>query len=68
MAVGVPLVLGIGAVVAAVMTGEFVDQLTSFGQSAILIGSGMHVIGLTAAVVGGVGMLLDRRGLASVER
>ena len=33
-----------------------------------VIGSGMHVIGLTAAVVGGIGMLLDRRGLVSVER
>jgi hypothetical protein len=65
---GVPLVLGIGAIVAAVMTGGFVDQLTSFGDPAIVIGSGMHVIGLTAAVVGGIGMLLGRRGLVSVER
>jgi hypothetical protein len=65
---GVPLVLGIGANVAAIMTGAFVDQLTRFRHLAIVIGSGMHVIGLTTAVIGGVGMLLDRRGLVSGER
>ena len=65
---GVPLALGLGAIVAAVMTGGFIDQLTSFGNPAIVLGSGMHVIGLTAAVVGGLGMLLDRGGLVSGER
>lgn len=68
VAVGVPLVLGIGAIVAAIMTGAFVDQLTSFGDPAIALGSWMHVVGLTAAVIGGVGMLRDRRRLVSVER
>jgi hypothetical protein len=66
VALAVPLVLGIGAIVAAVMTGEFVDQLTSIGNPAIVLGSLMHVIGLSAAVAGSVGMLLDRRGLVSV--
>jgi hypothetical protein len=61
-----PLVLGVGAIVAAVMTGEFVDQLTNSGNPAIVVGSLLHVIGLSAAVAGGVGMLLDRRGLVSV--
>ena len=64
----VPLVLGIGAIVAAVMTGEFIDQLATFGNLAIVLGSLMHMIGLSAAVAGGVGMLLDRRGMVSVER
>jgi hypothetical protein len=56
----VPLVLGVGATIAAVMTGEFIDQLTDIGQVGILIGSLMHVIGLIAAVAGGVGMLRGR--------
>jgi hypothetical protein len=64
---GVPLVLGLGAIVAAAMTGGFVDQLTSFGNPAIVLGSGLHVIGLIVAVAGGVGMLLNRRALVSGE-
>ena len=56
----VPLVLAAGAVIAAVMTGEFIDQLTDVGAPLLLLGSVMHVVGLTAAVVGGVGMLLGR--------
>jgi hypothetical protein len=64
----IPLVLGAGAIVAAVMTGEFIDQLTTFGDPAIVLGSAMHVIGLVAAVTGGMGMLLDQRGPVSVER
>lgn len=63
----VPLVLGIGAIVAAVMTGQFIDQLTNTGNVAILGGSLVHVVGLLAAVTGGVGMLLDRRNQVSVE-
>lgn len=53
----VPLVLGLGAIVAALMSGEFIRQLTGVGEPAILLGSVVHVIGLTAAIVGGVGML-----------
>ena len=56
----VPLVLGLGAIIAAVMTGDFIDQLTNTGEAGILLGSLMHVIGLIAAVAGGVGMLLGR--------
>ena len=65
---GVPLVLGIGAAVAAAMTGEFIDQLTGAGNGPLLLGSWMHVIGLVTAVSGGVGVLLERRKAASVER
>ena len=56
----VPLVLAAGAIVAAVMTGDFIDQLTDVGRVGILAGSLVHVAGLTAAVAGGVGMLLGR--------
>ena len=65
---GVPLVLGIGALIAAVMTGEFIDQLTNTGNAATLIGSWLHVIGLAAAISGGVGELADSRRVVAVER
>ena len=65
---GVPLVLGIGAMVAAVMNGAFVVQLTTFSSPTLVLGSVMHVIGLLAAVAGGIGCVLERRGLVSVER
>jgi hypothetical protein len=68
VAVVIPLVLGLGAIVAAVMTGGFVDQLTNTGNAPLLFGSLMHVVGLVAAVVGGVMMLLERLGPVSVER
>ena len=64
----VPLVLGVGAVVAAVMTGQFIDQLTNTGNAAILVGSLLHVVGLVAAVSGGAGMLVNRRNPVTVER
>jgi hypothetical protein len=66
--VAVPLVLGLGAIIAAVMTGDFINQLTSFGKPGIFLGSLVHVIGLIAAITGGVGMVLDRRGTAEHER
>lgn len=57
----VPLILGVGATIAALMTGDFVDQLTDIGEAGILVGSVLHVIGFVAAVAGGVGMVLGRR-------
>jgi hypothetical protein len=63
----VPLVLGLGAIVAAVMTGGFIGQLTDFGKLGLPIGSLMHVIGLVAAAAGGVVMVLGRRGPAERE-
>lgn len=53
----VPLVLGLGAIIAALISGEFIEQLTDIGRVGIFLGSLMHVVGLIAAVVGGVGML-----------
>jgi Mg/Co/Ni transporter MgtE len=64
----VPLVLGVGAIIAAVMTGEFVAQLTDVGRAGVFVGSVMHVVGLVAAVAGGVGMLLRPRGAGEHER
>jgi Mg/Co/Ni transporter MgtE len=58
----VPLVLGLGAIIAAVISGEFVQQLTDIGNAGIFLGSLMHVVGLIGAVAGGVGMLLGRQG------
>jgi hypothetical protein len=57
----VPLVLGLGAIIAAVMSGEFIVQLTDTSRAGIVLGSLMHVIGLIAAVAGGAGMV-RRRG------
>jgi hypothetical protein len=64
----VPLVLGLGAIVAAVMTGGFISQLTDVGKPGLFLGSLMHVIGLVAAVAGGVVMVLGRRGAPEGER
>ena len=68
VALVVPLVLGVGAVVAAAMTGDFIDQLTDIGTIGILVGSLLHVVGLAAALAGAVGMLVARRGAAGLER
>jgi hypothetical protein len=64
----IPLVLGLGAIVAAVMTGDFVDQLTDVGRPGLVLGSLLHVIGLIAAIAGGVVMVLGRRGSPTGER
>lgn len=64
----VPLVLGLGAIVAAVMTGGFIDQLTDLGRPGLFVGSLMHVVGLVAAVAGGAVMVLGRGGPAEGER
>ena len=53
----VPLVLGVGAIVAAAMTGEFTQQLTDLGNPGLVVGGFMHVFGLIAAVAGAIGML-----------
>jgi hypothetical protein len=57
----VPLVLGVGAAIAAVVTGDFVHQLTDVTVAGIFVGSLLHVVGLVAAIAGGVGMVLGRR-------
>jgi hypothetical protein len=62
----VPLVLGLGAVIAAIMTGEFIEQLTDVGNAGLFLGSVMHVIGLVGAVSAAV-VMLERRGVAELE-
>jgi hypothetical protein len=57
VAILIPLVLGLGAIIAAVISGEFLEQLSNLGQPGIFLGSLMHVVGLIVAVVGGAGML-----------
>lgn len=64
----VPLLLGLGALVAAVMTGDLIRQLTDFGNAGIVLGSWMHVIGLIVAVAGGVGMLKGSRAAPASGR
>ncbi len=64
----VPVVLGIGAIVASAMTGAFINQLIDFGNLPIVLGSVMHVLGLAAAIAGGVGVLVDNRGTVNSER
>jgi hypothetical protein len=57
----VPLVLSAGAIVAAAMTGAFIDQLTDARNPGLLLGSILHVVGLAVAVAGGVGAVMSRR-------
>ena len=64
----VPLVLGVGAIVAAAMTGGFVDQLADTGYPGLLLGSVLHVIGLTIAVAGGAGTVQRRRTVTARGR
>jgi len=56
----VPLVLGVGAIVASTMTGGLIGQLGDVGHVGILAGTLMHVVGLVAAVAGAVGTLRAR--------
>jgi hypothetical protein len=63
----VPLVLGLGAIIAALMSGEFVEQLTDTGNVGILLGSLTHVVGLIAAVAGAAGMVVQPHGAPMAE-
>jgi hypothetical protein len=64
----VPLFLLVGAVVAAVNSGEFVDQLTSPGQVGIGIFAGdvMQLLGVITALVAG-SVALRQRARARTE-
>ncbi len=64
----VPLVLGLGAIVAAVMTGDFIDQLTDIGKPGVFVGSILHILGLIAAVAGAAGMIRGRQAAADGGR
>ena len=58
----VPLVLAAGLIVSAALSRTFLDQLTGTGNAGTLVGSILHVVGLVAAVAGGLGMVLPPRG------
>lgn len=64
----VPLVLGVGAIVAVALTGGFVGQLTDPGNPVLVLGSVLHVIGLTIAIAGGAGTVLRRRTVTARGR
>jgi hypothetical protein len=57
----VPCVLAAGLVVSAALSTTFVDQLTGNGNAGTLVGSIVHIVGLVAAVAGGIGMVLRPR-------
>jgi hypothetical protein len=57
----IPLALGVGAIVAAAMTGGFVDQLADPRNPGVFLGSVLHLVGLAMAVAGGVGTVLRGR-------
>jgi hypothetical protein len=56
----VPLVLGAGLIISAVVSPGFVDQLIDMGNPAILVGSFAHVVGLTVAVAGASRLVVCR--------
>jgi hypothetical protein len=61
--IAVPLVLGFGALVGATMNGGLIGQLTNAAAPGVLVGSVLHVVGLVAAIAGGVGMVMSRRAM-----
>jgi hypothetical protein len=54
----IPLVLGIGLAVSAVISPAFLQQLTQLGNAGLVAGSLLHAVGLIAAITGGMGMVL----------
>jgi hypothetical protein len=58
----IPVVLAAGLLVATAMSRGFVTQLTDGGRVGLFVGSLVHVAGLTAAVAGGLGMLVRPEG------
>jgi hypothetical protein len=61
----VPLVLGVGAVVASTMNGGVIGQLGDPGRIGVFTGSLLHLGSLLAAVVGAIGMLRRVRSSAA---
>jgi hypothetical protein len=50
----VPVFLTVGGIIAAIISGSFIAQLTEVGQAGIFIGSLAHVVGLITALVAGI--------------
>jgi hypothetical protein len=60
----IPLVLLVGLSVSALLSSAFFEQLKDIGNAGIVLGSLLHVVGLSTAVGGGVGMVLRGRRAA----
>lgn len=56
----IPLVLAIGLAISAVMSPAFSEQLVGLDNAGLVLGSLLHLLGLIAAVIGGLGMVLLR--------
>ena len=56
----IPLALTAGLTISAVLASTFLDQIVGAGNAGILLGSLLHIVGLVAALAGGVGMVLRR--------
>ncbi len=50
----VPVFLTVGGIIAAIVSGSFISQLTKVGQAGIFVGSLAHVVGLITALVAGI--------------
>jgi membrane associated rhomboid family serine protease len=48
-----------GGIIAAIVSGSFIDQLTEAGQAGIFVGSLVHVVGLITALVAGIIMFRE---------
>lgn len=57
---GVPAFLTVGAIIAAVVSGSFIDQLAKVGEAGIFAGSLIQLIGLIGALAAGIAMLRRR--------
>jgi hypothetical protein len=57
----VPLFLLVGAVIAAIVSGEFVDQLSDPGQVGVFAGDVLQLLGVITALVAGI-IALRQRG------
>jgi hypothetical protein len=57
----IPLVLGLGLLVSALLAPAFFEQLTGVGNPGLVLGSLAHVVGLVAAVAGGIGLVIRRQ-------
>jgi hypothetical protein len=53
----VSLVLAAGLIVSVALARTFLDQLADTGNAGTLVGSILHVVGLVAAVAGGIGIV-----------
>jgi hypothetical protein len=56
----IPLVLAAGITISALLAPTFLEQIVAPDNAGIVLGSLLHIVGLVAALAGGVGMVLRR--------